>query len=80
MSNRYEHPDITKTLETGYPNKPDFGRDCPWCEADIGKVIYNVEGDEVCEDCFKEWMIDKINTNPGEVAQYLRIDTVRVAF
>ena len=80
MTNKYEHPDIKRALATGYACEPEFGRDCPWCEGDIGNVVYNIEGDEVCEDCFKEWMIDLLNTSPGEVARYLGVDTVRVAF
>ena len=66
-------PDIAKTMRTGYPDEPYFGRDCPQCDGEIkeNSNVYELNGVEVCEACFKEWVIDLLDTNPEMVADAL---------
>ena len=74
-----EHPDITRALKTGYPDTPDFGRACPWCDGDIGDVAYEIDGEWVCVECFKEWVIDEMSVSPELIAHDLKVDTRRIA-
>ena len=70
MSNLYEHPDITAALLTGYPRgmRPDWVKSCPWCDDDLGDAAYDIGGEKVCEECVKEYIRDRLEENPEEVA------------
>lgn len=74
MYNRYEHPEITKALETGYPYEYE---ECPWCGGDMGDVRYSIKNDWVCVECFKEWVADYVSVSPETAANYLGIETER---
>lgn len=82
MNNRYlEHPDITRTLKTGYPSivtgftcEPNSERVCPLCDGALAGTAYEIDGREVCGECFKEWVEDYISTNPREVANALGVE------
>ena len=49
-----EHPEITRTMETGYPHgEPDYPH-CPVCGAEIDEVYADADGDIIgCEECIK---------------------------
>lgn len=74
----YEHPDITRTLRTGYPYRPDFGRMCPRCDGDMGEIAFEVEGKQICSECFKEWVIENVRLDPETTAHNLGIEMERV--
>ena len=63
-------PDIRAAERTGYPAYPKL-KLCPWCGEDAGDKTYNVEGDDVCPECFAEWVQDYLSTNPDELAAAL---------
>lgn len=80
MTNRYEHPVITKILETGYPGGADTSKECPWCGGNIEEVLFSVENDEICVECFKDYIRDMVSMEPKKVAALMRIDTARVDY
>lgn len=69
-----EHPVITALLRGGYTEPPEGP--CCGCGAEFeqGKTIYEIEGKDVCEECFREWVQDYALTNPREVARALNVD------
>ena len=75
MYNRYEHPDITRTLETGYCY--DY-EECPECGGAMGDVRYSIKGQWVCVECFKEWVADFVSVSPELAASDLGIEMERV--
>ena len=54
-----EHPDIARTLRTGYP-QPVSEVKCADCGRHmIGEDrVYIIDGDTVCEECTKERLLD----------------------
>lgn len=32
---------------------------CPWCGEDTSDEVYEIDGNYVCEDCFKDYIEDK---------------------
>lgn len=62
-------PDIRETERSGYPYHRI--KLCPWCGEDVGDKTYNVEGDDICPECFAEWVQDYLSTNPDELAAAL---------
>ena len=64
-------PEIRETERTGYPY-PQI-KLCPWCGEDAGDKTYNIEGENVCVDCFTEWLQDYLHTNPDDVAAALSV-------
>ena len=67
-----DHPVIRSAERTGYPDCT-HQRLCPWCGEDIGDKSYGIENDQVCSDCFEEWVRDYLHTNPDEVAAALSV-------
>ena len=67
-----DHPSIRSAERTGYPTR-SRQRLCPWCGEDIGDKSFNIEGDQVCADCFEEWVRDYLHTNPEEIAAALSV-------
>lgn len=63
-------PDIRAAERTGYPDYPKI-KLCPWCGEDAGDKTYNVEDDDICPECFAEWVKDYLSTNPDELAAAL---------
>lgn len=49
-------------------------RICPRCNGYMSKLIFDIEGNEVCEDCFCEWATDYAKTNPEDVAKLLQVE------
>lgn len=71
-----EHPDIARTLRDGYPDGDDDGvRCCPLCDAEMSRIMYRLNGEDVCEDCFRERVIDYVDENPIGLAADLGIET-----
>lgn len=68
-----DHPDIHAALESGYPL---YTRQsiCPRCGYDLGDKSFEVDGENLCLQCFSEWVNDYLRTNPEEVADALFID------
>lgn len=67
-----DHPAIRSAERTGYPDE-SHQRLCPWCGEDIGDKSYGIENDQVCSDCFEEWVRDYLHTNPDQVAAALSV-------
>lgn len=65
-----DHPSIRSAERTGYPAR-SHQRLCPWCGEDVGEKTYNIEGDDICPECFAEWVQDYLSTNPDELAAAL---------
>lgn len=70
-----DHPDIAKTMATGYP-KPEREPSvvhCADCRREISRceMVFEWDNDILCEDCCR----DRINENftVGEVAKALQI-------
>lgn len=62
MSQRLEipdHPDIARTLLTGYPHESK-GIICADCEKEMygDEKVYISDGDTVCGDCLKERILE----------------------
>ena len=62
MSQRLEipdHPDIARTLLTGYPHESK-GIVCTDCEKEMygDEKVYISDGDTVCSDCLKERILE----------------------
>ena len=62
MSQRLEipdHPDIARTLLTGYPHESK-GLICADCEKEMygDEKVYISDGDTVCGDCLKERILE----------------------
>lgn len=70
-----DHPIIVKLERDGELEPSEFVRACPECNADIGvgEWVYEINGVELCEQCFREWAWDYIETNPREVAEALTV-------
>lgn len=64
-------PDIRETERSGYPYHRI--KLCPWCGEDIGDKSYSIENDQICVECFDEWVRDYLHTNPDEVAAALSV-------
>lgn len=47
---------------------------CERCSEDIGEYAYTVEGETVCEDCFKEYVESLLITDIASVAEALGVD------
>lgn len=75
--NTLEHPDITRTMRTGYPVEPDFGLDCAKCEGEILGRSFLIDGAKVCVECFREYIDDLMITNPEMVAEAMEIETYK---
>ena len=67
-----DHPAIRSAERTGYPDCT-HQRLCPWCGEDIGEKTYGIENDQICADCFEEWVRDYLHTNPDQVAAALSV-------
>lgn len=67
-----DHPSIRSAERTGYTDET-HQRLCPWCGEDIGDKSYSIENDQVCSDCFEEWVRDYLHTNPDQVAAALSV-------
>lgn len=67
-----DHPSIRSAERTGYPGY-SHQRLCPWCGEDIGEKSYSIENDQICAECFDEWVRDYLHTNPDEVAAALSV-------
>ena len=67
-----DHPSIRSAERTGYPGE-SHQRLCPWCGEDIGDKSYSIENDQVCADCFEEWVRDYLHTNPEDIAAALSV-------
>ena len=54
-----DHPDIARTLLTGYPHESKSVK-CADCEQEFygDERIYICDGDAVCADCLKERLLD----------------------
>ena len=65
-------PDIRAAERTGYAAYPKI-KLCHWCGEDIGDKSFNIEGDQVCADCFEEWVMDYLHTNPEDIAAALSV-------
>ena len=48
-----DHPSIRSAERTGYPGR-SHRRLCPWCGEDIGDKSFDIEGDQVCANCFEK--------------------------
>ena len=73
-----DHPAIRDAERTGYPGyshplRTAVQRICPWCGEDIGDKSYSIENDQICVECFDEWVRDYLHTNPDEVAAALSV-------
>ena len=58
-----EHPDITRTLATGYPHgEPNYPH-CPLCGSECDEIYFNEDGDIVgCDECISTksaWFVDE---------------------
>lgn len=58
---------------------------CTKCDAEINphkyedcEQYYLVEGENMCKDCFKDWLLDWIQTNLDEVAFAIGVPVVEV--
>ena len=67
-----DHPSIRSAERTGYPTR-SRQRLCPWCGEDIGDKTFCIENDQVCTDCFEEWVRDYLHTNPEDIAAALSV-------
>ena len=49
-----EHPDITRTIATGYPHgEPNYPR-CPVCNSECEDIYFNEDREIVgCDECLK---------------------------
>lgn len=63
-------------------NYPTCGR----CDAEINPNLwdgcekyYVVNGEALCKDCFKEWLLEWIETDLDEAARVLEVPVVEVA-
>jgi hypothetical protein len=54
--NDLEHPKITCTLETGYPDHPSGVCTCAYCGCSIREddPYYEIAGVDYCPDCVQE--------------------------
>ena len=73
MAPNLEHPAITNALRTGYGY--DHTQEiCPDCNNDIGDYTFEIDPDHfVCKECFKDWLLDYLSTNPEEVADAMSV-------
>lgn len=58
---------------------------CNMCEVEINPNKYEdcersyiVEGKAICEDCFKEWLLEWFSINPADVAEALGVEVVEL--
>lgn len=58
-----EHPDITRTIATGYPNGDPTYPLCPVCGRECDEIYYNDDHDIVgCNECLytkSAWFVDE---------------------
>lgn len=66
-------PDIRRTMETGYPYPVKPPALCDRCGEELGEISYEVEGQLICKECFKDWLDDWFSTNPEQIARALEI-------
>ncbi len=55
----------------GYEINPDLWDGC--------EKAYNVGGEVYCADCFKDWVMEWVETDLDEVARVLEVPVVEVA-
>ena len=75
-----EHPEVLRCLRTGYPNREE--KDAPVCDicgCGLYDTVFIVEGDNLCPECFLEWLEDYMRTNTEDVADALGVDWYREA-
>lgn len=58
-----EHPDIARTIATGYPQgEPNYPH-CPRCGAECDEIYFDEDGDIVgCDECVTSksaWFVDE---------------------
>lgn len=66
-----DSPLIRQILKTGYPSNNQCV--CPRCGEDIGEYVYITDNGEMCGECFRNEMIDLLNTNPQMLAEAVGI-------
>lgn len=78
MTNKYEHPAVTWTERTGYPEPVVEPAECPKCRGELSGTTYTIEikGEykTVCVECFRDWLADYADTNPTDIADALHVD------
>lgn len=73
MMNLPDHPDIRQAESTGYPAGFRPVRACPQCGGDMSPTRYVLDGLEVCEDCFGDWLRERIGSDLREAADRMGI-------
>lgn len=71
---RLEHPDIRSALITGYPRWMSHHdpRICPVClEQPIDRESWELEGEEMCENCMIKIAKQTIASDPFEAAKFI---------
>ena len=70
-----EHPEILRCMDCGYPRG---GRaKAPLCEECACRMygrVFVIEGHEICDDCFRDWLDDYASTNIEDVADALDVE------
>lgn len=66
MREIHDSPDIRNALRGGYHD--DNHCTCARCGEDIGDYTYFTEDGDMCGECFAEYMIDALETNPNMFA------------
>lgn len=60
-------PDIRNALRTGYPDNNQCT--CDRCGEFLGDYTYITEDGDMCGECFREYMLDALETNPKMFAE-----------
>lgn len=56
-----EHPEIARTLRTGYPHSCQ-ALFCTDCGRELTDAVYISDGDTVCEGCTRDQILDNHDT------------------
>lgn len=67
-----DHPDVARALRTGYPDAGAGRHYCAGCGAELTDA-YIAEGEELCVDCFRDWVLEYASTDPAAVAAALKV-------
>lgn len=73
-----DHPDIARTLRTGYPHPIRYIR-CTCCDRIMtaDQTVYRMDAEDLCAGCFVEAILD--NHSADEFAQILDVRSCPVA-